>query len=163
MEGSVKVTNVSLDYSEYYAEKNVSREIQEKFGCNDFLAVPKKYGENQYFFAQETVDFIKTCRKRKPEYSFDILADGDIEVRSLHSFDIWMPVIWMASYALIPIAMNLISSYIYDKMKGREKEDVNVDVQLYVKADDGKEKLISYHGNAKGFRECFEKIDISKM
>lgn len=47
-------------------------------------------------------------------------------------------------------------------MKGREKEDVNIDVSFYVKRDN-EEKYIHYSGDAKTFKENFEKIDLNKM
>lgn len=151
-----------MDYSDYYAQKKISKETQTKFEFIDFLAIPARYEKNEFYFAQETIDFIKFCRNQSHEHSFDVLADDDIEIRSLHSFDIWMPIIWVASSVLLPFAINMVSSYIYDKMKGREKEDANVDVTFFVKKGD-KEKYIHYSGDAKTFKENFEKIDLNKM
>lgn len=162
MKNNIVVKNVSLDYSNYYAQKKISKEKQTDFKSIDFLAIPTKYKNNEFYFAQETIDFIKYCRNQSQEYSFDVLADGDIEIRSLHSFDIWMPIIYVASSVLLPFAINMVSSYIYDKMKGREKEDANVDVSFLVKKGDI-EKYIHYSGDAKTFKENFEKIDLNKM
>ena len=63
---------------------------------------------------------------------------------------------------MLPFGINMVSNYIYDKMKGREKEDVNVDVTFLVKRDN-EEKYIHYSGDAKTFKESFEKIDLNKM
>ena len=159
---NIVVKNASLDYSDYYSQKKISPVTQRKFVSSEFLAIPARYGKNEFYFAQETIDFIKFCRNHSPEHSFDVLADDDIEIRSLHSFDIWMPIIFVASNVLLPIAINIVSSYIYEKMKGREKEDANVDVTFYVKKE-GEEKYIHYSGDAKTFRDNFEKIDLNKM
>ena len=51
---------------------------------------------------------------------------------------------------------------ISDKLKGREKEEANVDVTMIVKRKN-EEKTIHYHGDAKTFKESFEKIDLNKM
>jgi len=162
MEKNIIVKDTEIDFSDYYEQKNISMEVQSKFESANFLAVPYKYEQHEYYFAQETIDFLKFCRSQSPEYSFDVLAEDDIQIRSLHSFDIWMPVIWVASSVLLPFVINMVSSYIYDKMRGREKEDVNVDVTFLVKRDN-EEKYIHYSGDAKTFKESFEKIDLNKM
>lgn len=159
---NIVVKKASLDYSDYYTQKEISPETQRKFVSSEFLAIPARYEKNEFYFAQETIDFIKFCRNHSPEHSFDVLADDDIEIRSLHSFDIWMPIIYVASNVLLPIAINMVSSYICEKMKGREKENANVDVTFYVKKE-GEEKYIHYSGDAKTFRDNFEKIDLNKM
>lgn len=162
MENNIIVKDTEVDFSDYYEQKNIPMDVQSKFENVDFLAVPHKYEGHEYYFAQETIDFIKFCRSQLSEYSFDVLAKDDIQIRSLHSFDIWMPVIWVASSVLLPFAINMVSSYIYDKKKGREKENVNVDVTFLVKRDN-EEKYIHYSGDAKTFKESFEKIDLNKM
>lgn len=162
MKNEIIIKETTVDYSDYFERKNITKETREKFKSVDFLALPTRYDKNDYYFAQETVDFIKFCRINSTDYSFDALADENIEVRSLHSFDIWMPIIWVSSSVLLPFAINMVSSYIYDKMKGREKEEANVDVTFFVKKGD-EEKYIHYSGDAKTFKENFEKIDLNKM
>ena len=56
----------------------------------------------------------------------------------------------------------MVSSYIYDKLRGRENEEAKVDVTFIVKRDQ-EERTIHYSGSAKTFKESFEKIDINKM
>lgn len=162
MKNNIVVKNVTMDFSDYYAQKKISEKVKTKFETIDFLAIPKRYDEHKYYFAQETIDFLKFCRNQSSEHSFDVLADDEIQICSLHSFDIWMPIIWVSSSILLPFAINMVSSYIYDKMKGREKEDVNIDISFYVKRDN-EEKHIHYSGDAKTFKENFEKIDLNKM
>lgn len=162
MKNNIVVKNVTMDFSDYYVQKKIPEKVKTKFETIDFLAIPTRYDEHEYYFAQETIDFLKFCRNQSSEHSFDVLADDEIQIRSLHSFDIWMPIIWVASSVLLPFAINMVSSYVYDKMKGREKEDVNIDVSFYVKRDN-EEKYIHYSGDAKTFKENFEKIDLNKM
>lgn len=64
---------------------------------NDIIAIPALYDQD-YLFAQETVDFIKYCREKDNEHKYDIFSDGDIVIRSLHSFDIWMPIVFDTDY-----------------------------------------------------------------
>ena len=162
MNNDIKIFNSTTDFNIYFAVSSISEEAQNKIATTDFLVVPSKYKENEYYFAQESINFVKFCRQNNTENSIDLLADSDIKMRSLHSFDIWMPVIWVAKYILLPIAINLVSDYINDKLKGREKEESKVDVTFIVKRE-GEEKTIHYSGDAKTFKESFEKIDLNKM
>ena len=162
MDNNVEIKDIDIDFTGYFESKGISSEVQSKLDTVDILAVPTVYEENNYFFAQETVDFIKFCRSTSPEYTFDILAEEDIQIRSLHSFDIWMPIIWVGSSILLPFAINMVSNYIWEKLKGREKEPAQVNVTFYTK-DGKKEKAIHYSGDAKTFKETFEKIDLNKM
>lgn len=162
MDKNIKILNSGTDFNTYFAVNSISEEVQNKLSTTDFLIVPSDYKENEYYFAQESISFIKFCRQNNTENSIDLLADSNIQIRSLHSFDIWMPVIWIATNALLPIAINLVSEYINDKLKGREKEEANVDVTFIVKREN-EEKTIHYSGDAKTFKESFEKIDLNKM
>ena len=158
MKDDIIIGNSSIDIYEYCDKKGVSvTKIEE----NEFIAIPAPY-EQEHYFAQETIDFLKFCRENDSEHKYDILSDGDIAVRSLHSFDIWMPIIFVAQSILLPVAINIVSNYIWEKMQGREKEDAQVDVTFLVK-NGKKEKSIHYNGDAKTFKESFEKIDLNKM
>lgn len=162
MNNDIKISNSTTDFNAYFNTNSISEDTKKKFETTDFLVVPSEYKENEFYFAQESISFVKFCRQNNPENSIDLLADSDIQVRSLHSFDIWMPVIWVAGNILLPIVINLVSDYIKNKLKGREKEDAKVDVTFIVKRD-GEEKNIHYSGDAKAFKDAFEKIDLNKM
>ena len=161
MDNNFQILNSTMNFDEYFAVNSISDDAQNKFKSTDFLIVPSKYKDNEYYFAQESISFIKFCRQKNTENSIDLLADSDIQIRSLHSFDIWMPIIWVAKFVLLPVAINLVSDYIKDKLKGREKEEAKVDVSFIVKR--GEEKKLHYSGDAKTFKESFEKIDLDKM
>ncbi len=162
MKNTFEIQNATADFSDYYSKNSISANTQSKMETIDFLAVPTRYEDQRYYFAQETVDFLKYCRIESPEHTFDILSDETAQIRSLHSFDIWMPVMWVASNVLLPLAVGLISNYIWEKLKGREEEPAKVDVTLLVK-NGAKEKSLHYSGDAKAFKEAFEQIDLNKM
>ena len=162
MKTDYEINDVNIKYDDYFSAENISQTTKDKLSTVDLVAVPSRYQDNEYYFAQETIDFLKYCRQNDLTHSYDILADGDIKIRSLHSFDIWLPVIWVANSVLLPIAINMVSNYIWEKRKGHEKEDTQVDITFIVKSK-GKEKSIHYKGDAETFKEKFEKIDINKM
>lgn len=136
--------------------------IQEALGEYDCLVLPSPYKGEEYFYAQETIDFIKFCRESTSDFSIGILSDKGIEIRSLHSFDIFMPIIWIATELLFPLAVNLVSDYIYDKMRGREHEEANVELSFVVERDNER-KMLNYKGPASEFKKEFEKINLSKL
>lgn len=148
--------------NKYFVEKEVSEQTKEKLNTTDILVVPIRYDDGEYYFAQETISFLKYCRKTDPEHSADVLSDGDIKLRSLHSFDIWMPVIWIGSSIVLPLVINLVSNYIWEKMRGREQEDAKVNITIMVQQGKNTKEL-HYNGDAKTFCETFEKIDITKL
>ena len=162
MPNPIHILSSSTSFKNYFKAESISNETQGKLESADFLIVPAEYKENEFYFAQESISFIKFCRQYDLEHSYELLADNNVKIRSLHSFDIWMPVIWVASSILLPIAVNMVSSYIYDKLKGREKEDAKVDVTFIVKRDN-EEKTLHYSGDAKTFKKSFEKIDLNNM
>lgn len=162
MNNDVKISTSTTDFNAYFNANSISEVTRKKLETTDFLIVPSKYKENEYYFAQESISFVKFCRQNNSDNSIDLLADSDIKIRSLHSFDIWMPIIWVSGNILLPIAINLVSEYIKDKLKGREKEEAKVNVTFIVKRED-EEKTLHYSGDAKTFEESFKKIDLNKM
>ncbi|MEA5097740.1 MAG: hypothetical protein VB032_04310 [Burkholderiaceae bacterium] len=157
---SIDVYEDKLD--KYFLDNNISNKTQHKLVTSNIIAVPSSYPGDEYYFAQDTIDFLKYCNSVDPTYFFDLLADNDIKVLTLHSFDIFLPVIWIASSILLPLMVNLASSYIWEKLKGREHEDAQVEFTLII-IDDDKKKRLYYNGDAKTFKDTFEKIDISRL
>lgn len=161
MDNEIKIIETEGYIDKYLNESQMESVYRQKTKSNDILILPSKYTDDKYYFAQETIDFVKFCRGNDQSTSIDILTEGDINVRSLHSFDIWLPVIFIASNVLLPFVVNLVSNFIYDKMKGREHEDANVNVDIIIK-NGKKEKRIHFDGDAKSFRDLMEKIDLDK-
>lgn len=135
---------------------------QKAFDGYDCIVMPSPYREHEYYYAQETIDFIKFCREKDHQLTIDTLDDEGIEIRSLHSFDIFLPIIWIAREVLLPIAISLVGSYIYDKMKGREHEEANVELSFIVERN-GEKKMLHYKGSANEFEKEFKAIDLSDL
>lgn len=78
MNSNVKILNSTTDFNEYFNTNFISEDTRKKFENTDFLVVPSEYKENEYFFTQESISFVKFCRQNNPENSIDLLADSDI-------------------------------------------------------------------------------------
>lgn len=157
----ISVTETNVDFEQYLKVEQLSDDAKGRLNSTDILAVPVNHGQGKYYFGQETIDFIKYCRQNDHEHTYDILAD-EAKILSLHSFDIWMPIIYIASSVVLPFAINMVSNYIWEKCRGREKEEAKVDVTFLVE-NKGTKKSIHYNGDAKTFKETFDKIDLSKL
>lgn len=160
MDEIIKINETESYLDKYINDSNLQTIAAEKLSKNDIVILPAKYSENEYYFAQETIDFVKFCRNNNST-EIDVLTDGDIKIRSLHSFDIWLPIIFIASNILLPAVINLVTSFIYDKMKGREHEKANVNVNIVIK-NGKKEKQIHYAGDAESFKTLMDKVDLNK-
>ena len=165
MSNGFSLNSATYSLEKYFSDYSVSEETQSKLDDTEVLVLPypSLYGDSKYYFAPEAINFVKFCKNENGGLKTDILADEDkIEVRSLHSHDIWMPIILIGSNIILPTVIGIVSNYIYDRMKGREKEDCTVKVSFIIN-DGEKAKQLNYEGDAKTFKESFEKIDINKL
>ncbi|HQG32115.1 MAG TPA: SEC-C domain-containing protein [Deltaproteobacteria bacterium] len=61
-------------------------------------------------------DFAKWVHKTRPEMKVELRkADARLD---LHSSDLWLPLVFLASNVGLPVYLNLVSSYLYERMKG---------------------------------------------
>ena len=162
MKQSNKVSPSNYSFEDYFAAVNISDTTKSKLEQADILVLPHKYAANEYYFADESINFMKFCRLNDAKHNTDILSDdNNFEVRALHSIDIWMPIIWVSTELILPIALDLVTRYINDKIRGREKEKATVKMSMRVGSGD-EIKEFNYDGDAKTFSETFGKIDVSE-
>lgn len=111
----------------------------------------------------QTYDFAKWIRKNRKDITINVAESEGI--KSLHSHDFWMPIVVLASDMSVQVFLGLVSSYIYDRIKGALKHDkANVHVQAYYKeASGGVIKKFSYEGSIEGFEKVAKKFNINKF
>ena len=73
-----------------------------------------------------------------------------------------MPVLYIAEMFLLPIAINLISNFIYDKIGKKDKTKQNVKLKIKVK-NKGKIKELNYNGPVVGLEKTFKDINVNKF
>ncbi|MEK5478156.1 hypothetical protein NYE70_14715 [Paenibacillus sp. FSL R5-0407] len=146
-----------------------SDETKERVKDADIVLLPDfniKEGVDRAF-QPDTVTFFKysKAKKESQEVKIELFENkGEEKFLALHSFDIWIPTIVIIKEGLFGFVINLVSSYVYDKMKGRPKDEPTVHFQLIVENKKaGKSKKLMYNGPMEGFRDSFEKIDVSKL
>ena len=111
----------------------------------------------------QTYDFAKWIRKNKADITIDVAEPEGI--KSLHSYDFWMPVVILASDMSVQVFLNLVSSYIYDRIKGALKHDkADVHVQAYYEeTPHGVIKRFSYNGSIKGFEKVAKRFNMNNF
>jgi hypothetical protein len=117
-------------------------------------------------FQPDTINFYKyTLAKKDSEIKLELFENkGEEKFLVLHSYDVWIPTIAILNSVLLPLVVNLVSSYVYDRMRSRPKEEPTVHFQLIVSDEDsGRSKQLYYKGPAKDFNSSFEKIDVNSL
>lgn len=97
-----------------------------------------------------------------PEVTIDFMAKDINRIVQFRSFDIWLPIVQVVNPVMLPVLLNMVSNYIWEQLKGREHEEVKVGFKVILKNGD-KIKEIHYNGDAKTFKETFDKIDVNKI
>ena len=137
---------------------------------SDIVLLPfERFRESEVrCFACESIDFYKYVKQKQEGLSITFLENkNEVKTITLHSLDIWMPLILivMEQQNQLAIVLNLISSFIYDKYKGLlKKEPANVHLDIIVEDKNSrKSKKISFVGPVEVFQEKFKQIDINKI
>lgn len=111
----------------------------------------------------EAGDFTKWLKHNHPDLNVDISKKDGILV--LHSSDYWMPLVFLSSNIALPIYLNLVSSYIFERMKGalrNEKARVHLEA-VYHDEKEGVSKKFHYEGDAEGLQKIIKKIDLNQF
>ncbi|MCE7868592.1 MAG: hypothetical protein DYG83_17620, partial [Candidatus Brocadia sp. AMX2] len=81
------------------------------------MIVPEKYqGCEGLVLKPDAGDFSKWLRKNKPELNVEVRkADKRLVLKSN---DFWLPFVFLAQDVALPFYLNLVTNYVYDRMKG---------------------------------------------
>lgn len=115
-------------------------------------------------FQPDTINLYKWAKQHESGIKIELLENkGEEKVLALHSFDIWIPIIYICNSLLVPIVVNLVSNYVEDKLRGT-KDTANVHFTLFVEnKQKGISKRIEFEGSSEVFKESFEKMNINQM
>ena len=129
------------------------------------LCIPESVGRQSRHkvIMPQTYNFAKWVRKNKTDIAIDVAESEGI--KSLHSHDFWIPVVILASDMSVQVFLNLVSSFIYDRIKGALKHDkTDVHVQVYYEeTPHGTIKRFSYDGSVEGFEKVARRFKINKF
>jgi hypothetical protein len=131
-------------------------------GLSGLKFVPTKYRSYEgKLLSPDAGDFSKWLKCNHSEVNLAIdRGDGTLVLRSS---DFWMPLVFLASDIALPIYLNLVSNYIYDRMKGalrNEKARVHLEA-VFHDDKEGVSKKFRYEGDVESLQKIIKKFDLN--
>jgi hypothetical protein len=130
----------------------------------DMAFVPEQYRECKgSIMKADAGNFAKWLRKTRPELKVDLRkADGKLVLRSA---DLWLPLVFLGNNVALPIYLNLVASYLYDRMRGvlrGQKPRVHMEA-IYEDKQDGVVKSFRFEGDIDGLEKAIKRFDLNKF
>jgi hypothetical protein len=124
--------------------------------------VPQTYGDHPTPVIKALAgDFAKWMAATHPEVKVEI--PGKAERLLLRNEDYWLPLAFLASDIALPIYLNLVASYLYDKLKGAlpgDKPRVHLSAE-YENKKSGVTKRFNFVGDAETLKATIKKFDLN--
>lgn len=153
----IRESNVSFEtvYQSDYAPKD------EKFRQANCLIIPYENFRSgvDYCFSEYAQEVLEYSRDN-PDLKMDIAAtDDNYKVIELHSLLLQIGI-FVATSIVLPVVVNVVSNFVYDKIKElhRKKDDVEVSVTFISVNADGTSKQISYDGPVDKLETVINKV-----
>ncbi|KOO48771.1 hypothetical protein [Viridibacillus arvi] len=160
----VKVLDSNITFEQIYKSEYFPIELEEELKKCDVLLIPTLVERNEdehYVFPEQTMNFYDYAKGflEKEHISADIcISDKDYKEFELHSIVETIATIIVNNVAF-PFTINMISSYLYEKITNRN--NINKKIKVNFEVVDGKKaKKIAYEGDASSFKETMEAIKI---
>jgi|694.fasta_scaffold129019_5 hypothetical protein len=130
---------------------------------NDLLMVPEAYGAvERPVLRADAGDFAKWLRASHPEIQVGIQEADRLILRSS---DFWFPLVFVASNVGLPMYLNLVSNYLYDRLKGSLRNDkprIHLSAE-YQESASGLIKRFNFEGDVDTFQKVVKKIDLNEF
>lgn len=132
--------------------ENASPEITTTLKNKNVVILPS-HGHDDVFYAGtlDTLDYLNENRINTDVYA----SDEQYKELGLHGAEIWLGTFILQSI-VIPIFCSVISSYIYDKLKA--KNDDNIALKFIVQNKDGKSTAIEFNGKVENLDKVIEAV-----
>ncbi len=117
-------------------------------------------------FMSTTFDFVKWIKHNTDmKENISVLDGKEKRIAALHSAQIWFPLVYLFSDVSLPIYLNLVANYLYDKLRGALTTD-KYEVRLEALIEDKKNKITKkflFEGSYQALKEISKKVDLDKM
>jgi len=111
-------------------------------------------GYSEYYLTEYTIDLYDYLKEK--DVNVEVLLDDDnYHELELHA-DLLTISTMIVAYAVWPLVLNLISSYLYDKIRRERRTELNIDIKIMVKDSVGEERSIHYKGPADKYNETMQ-------
>jgi hypothetical protein len=123
--------------------------------------VPEPYGDTPLGLKADGVDFAKWIKQIHPEFPISLPTSSP--KIALYSADVWLPLIYLASDTSMSVFLNMVSSYLYDKAKGKLRSDrpkVHMSI-MYQNKKDGTVKKFEFSGDSESLSKAVKRFDLN--
>lgn len=132
--------------------RKASQPLAEIIKEKSLIILPSHGTEDEFYAGSlDTLDYLNDNNVDAEIYS----TDEDYKELSLHGADFWLGTFFVSSIVL-PILTNLMSSYIYDKLKARK--DDGISLKLIIERESGSTVSISFDGKVEKLDKVFTAI-----
>lgn len=132
-------------------------------GSSGVRIVAEEYGQQgEVVLKPDTGDFVKWLKSASPELHIDIQEARRLV---LHSNDVWMPLVFLAKDIGLPLYLNLVSSYLYDRFKAAirgDKARVHLKAE-YLDTNSGVVKRFTFEGDHDALKDAIKKFDLNEF
>jgi hypothetical protein len=110
-----------------------------------------------------TGDFAKWLKINAPSINVEIRKTGQRLV--LHSNEYWLPLVFLANDVTVQIYLNMVASYLYDKLKGALKgETARVHLSaVYEDKTNDVVKRFDFEGDIEALQKAIKRFDLNKF
>lgn len=152
----LRISESSLNFSRIISMPYTPEEYMDDIKYANVLLIPEdRYQDGTWLFTEYTSEIYNYLKENASEdVKMDIcISDKDYKKLELHSEVINLGE-FLVTNVILSIFINLLSSYLYDKLRKNHKKpkDVNTSVNITVEKN-GKSKKITYSGSVENFEK----------
>lgn len=163
-EKTFEITDTKITIARVCEREYIPVEYKKDIQAANLLLIPdeNRYSEGELLFPEATRDFFQFVKDASgsdvvPEIA---MSDAGFQRLELHSETIILATM-IVKNVVLPIALGMISSYLYDWAKRHRKntDDLSAEVNVVVeKTETGTSKMLSYKGPVSGVKETFDSV-----
>ncbi len=159
-EKQLKITDSEINFNLIYEKPYVPQKYINDIKKANILLIPTE-NSNRYehpIFPELTLEFLDYVKENTPDDIITDIAisDDDFNRLELHSTAVTVATVIVTS-VILPIAIEVISAYLYDKLKQLHRKDNELSAEVNIIVQNGKKsKRISYKGPVKGIKDTLD-------
>lgn len=132
--------------------RKASHPLAEIIKDKNLIILPSHGTVDEFYVGSlDTLDYFNDHNLDAEIYS----TDEDYKELSLHGADFWLGTFFVSSFAL-PILTNLMSSYIYDKL--RAQKDDGISLKVIIERESGSTVSVSFDGKVEKLDKVFAAV-----
>ncbi|MCL6633231.1 MAG: hypothetical protein K6T63_11440, partial [Alicyclobacillus herbarius] len=161
-ETELSVTHGNITFDTWLTKPFINQDLRERLKSANVLILPRE-GFGDYcgpLFPEGTEELFEYLRANSPEELIvdACIADDDFKTLSLHS-DLIRLGAFLVSSVVLPVFLNLISSYVFEKVYSR-KDDALVEFEMTVVRAGEVSTSVKFKGPVDTFKSTLcDKID----